>query len=88
MQFTDNKERRATLIDAAHFMEGKLFYAYKNLEELELKYEGVLPSKLDSDQIAASIKSAQRQLKKLQYLDRLVEKELDYLNRNNMTTII
>ena len=30
-------------------LEAKLFYAYKNLEELELMIEGVIPSKMDVD---------------------------------------
>lgn len=30
-------------------LEAKLFYAYKNLEEIELMLEGVIPSKMDVD---------------------------------------
>ena len=30
-------------------LEAKLFYAYKNLEEIELQIEGVIPSKMDTD---------------------------------------
>jgi len=30
-------------------LEAKLFYAYKNLEEIELMIEGVIPSKMDVD---------------------------------------
>ena len=30
-------------------LEAKLFYAYKNLEEIELMIEGVIPSKMDTD---------------------------------------
>jgi hypothetical protein len=30
-------------------LEAKLFYAYKNLEEIELMLEGVIPSKMDTD---------------------------------------
>tara|TARA_R100000544_G_C2224667_1_gene59858 strand:+ start:70 stop:285 length:216 start_codon:yes stop_codon:yes gene_type:complete len=30
-------------------LEAKLFYAYKNLEEIELMLEGVIPSKMDED---------------------------------------
>tara|TARA_R110000824_G_scaffold198062_3_gene382010 strand:- start:114 stop:329 length:216 start_codon:yes stop_codon:yes gene_type:complete len=30
-------------------LEAKLFYSYKNLEEIELMLEGVIPSKMDTD---------------------------------------
>ena len=34
-------------------LEAKLFYAYKNLEELELMIEGVIPSKMDVDTLTS-----------------------------------
>ena len=30
-------------------LEAKLFYCYKDLEEIELQLEGVIPSKMDTD---------------------------------------
>jgi len=32
-------------------LEAKLFYAYKNLEEIELMIEGVIPTKMDTDSL-------------------------------------
>lgn len=79
------QQKRDTAIRASHKIEAKLFYAYKNLEELELKYEGIIPSKLDSDQIADSIVAQKKEVEVLSFIDELIQ---DELNRMNNSTII
>lgn len=79
------QNKREIAIRASHKLEAKLFYAYKNLEELELKYEGVIACKLDSDQIAASIVSQKKEVEVLSFIDELIQ---DELNRMNSASII
>lgn len=78
--------KREAAMRASNKIEAKLFYAYKLLEELELKYEGVIPCKLDSEQIASSIVAQKKEVETLSFIDELIQNELNTMN--NSSTII
>ena len=77
---------RETAVRASNKIEAKLFYAYKKLEELELQYEGVIPTKLDPEQVAESISAQQREVDALRFIDELIQDELNRMN--TVSTII
>lgn len=72
--------RRESAIRASNKIEAKLFYAYKRLEELELQLEGVITTKLDPEQVAASISSQKKEVDALRFIDELIQDELNRMN--------
>lgn len=86
MRQSDLNERQIA-INASNKIEAKLFYAYKNLEELELKYEGVIASKLDTGQIVDSIKSQKREVDTLVFIEELIQEKLNAMNTKESTII-
>lgn len=76
-----NLNERQLAQRASDKIEAKLFYAYKDLEELELKFEGIIPSKLDKEQIAESIVAQKREVDTLLFIEELVQSQLSEMNR-------
>lgn len=76
-----NLNERQLAQRASDKIEAKLFYAYKDLEELELKFEGIIPSKLDKEQIAESIVAQKREVDTLLFIEELVQNQLSEMNR-------
>lgn len=72
--------RRKSAIRASNKIEAKLFYAYKRLEELELQLEGVIPTKLEPEQVADSISSQKKEVDALRFIDELIQDELNRMN--------
>ena len=72
--------RRESAVRASNKIEAKLFYAYKRLEELELQLEGVITTKLDPEQVAASISSQKKEVDALRFIDELIQDELNRMN--------
>lgn len=66
---------------ASDKIEAKLFYAFKDLEELELKFEGIIASKLDKEQLAESITAQKREVDTLVFIEELVQHQLNEMNR-------
>lgn len=73
---------------ASNKVEAALFYAFKKKEELELKLEGVIASKLDTQQIAESIESQNREIDVYLALESLVQNELDILSKEVISETI
>ena len=73
--------QRQKLERASDKVEAALFYAFKKKEELELKLEGVIPCKLDVQQIADSIASQNREIDVYLTLESLVQESLDLMNK-------
>lgn len=61
---------------ASDKMEGLLFYAHKNLQELELKLAGVLVSQFDEEDLRTMIASTCREIDTLNLINQLIEDEI------------
>lgn len=72
--------RRQKLERASNKVEAALFYAFKNKEELELKLEGVIASKLDTQQLADSISAQNREIDVYLTIAELVELAIDIMD--------
>ena len=72
--------QRQKLERASNKCEAALFFAFKKKEELELKLEGVIPCKLDTQQIAESIASQNREIDVYLTMANLVELSIDMLD--------
>lgn len=82
-----NLSQRQIAINASNKIEAKLFYAYKKLEELELKFEGVIACKLEPEQIADSIVSQKKEVDVLCFIDELIQDKLNVMNTKSATII-
>jgi len=82
-----NLTERQIAINASNKIEAKLFYAYKTLEELELKMEGVITTKLDQEQIVSSIISQKAEVDALCFIDELIQDKLNSMNVKSDTII-
>lgn len=72
--------RRQKLERASNKVEAALFYAFKKKEELELKLEGVIASKLDTEQLADSISAQNREIDVYLTIAELVELSIDLMD--------
>lgn len=70
---------------ASDKLEGLLFFAHKNLQELELKLAGVLPSQFDEEDILNMIQSSCRELDTLNLINELIEDEIIYNDAKNQS---
>ena len=73
--------RRQIMERASNKTEAALFYAFKKKEELELKLEGVIASKLDAQQLADSITSQNREIDVYMALATMVQSEMEILDK-------
>ena len=62
-------------------LEAKLFFAYKNLEEIELKIEGVIPAKVDIDTLMKAQSSALNEIQVYTRIYELIENSIDLINK-------
>jgi len=60
---------------ASNKLEALHFFAHKKLQELELEYEGVIPSKIDTETLKKNIESQMREVEVLNYIYSLIEKD-------------
>ncbi len=79
-QFSELTQRQI-LERASNKTEAALFFAFKKKEELELMLEGVIASKLDTEQIADSIVSQNREIDVYMTLASLVQNEMEILDK-------
>ena len=76
-----NLNERQLAQRASDKIEAKLFYSYKDLEELELKFEGIIASKLDKEQLAESITAQKKEVDTLVFIDELIQNQLNEMNK-------
>jgi hypothetical protein len=62
-------------------LEAKLFFAYKDLEEIELKIEGVIPALVDVDTLMKAQLSALNEIQVLTRIYELIENSIDLINK-------
>jgi len=69
-----NQLNRAQLNErASNKLEAQLFFAHKELQEIELEIEGVIPSTLDNDQLRKIHSSQRNEIQTLTYIFSLIE---------------
>ena len=68
-----NANTKELAIKASDKLEAQLFFANKMLQEYELNLAGVIPTKIDHDDVLKMIKSQRKEIEVLSYMFNLVE---------------